>query len=101
MLTIDLDPETEQRLDEVCRRTGVTPSAAVKRSLADWLEHFDSEIPDAYELGKDLFGQGGPAEPPSDPYKKQIWGYLHRRDFDVYRTPDGQPFERLWLAYGV
>ena len=21
-----------------------------------------------------------------------------RRDFDIYRTPDGKPFERLWLV---
>jgi hypothetical protein len=79
MLTIDLDPETEKRLDELCRRTGVTPSEAVRRSLADWLERLDLEVPDAYELGKDLFGQGGPAEPPVDPHKRQIWDSLHAK----------------------
>ena len=25
----------------------------------------------------------------------------NRRDFDAYRTADGRPFERLWLAYGA
>jgi hypothetical protein len=89
MLTIDLGAETEKRLDELCRKTGSTPSEIIRMSLAEWLEEFDSsrpdayelgedffgtfelpewlgrlesEVPDAYELGKDLFGQGGPYE---------------------------------------
>jgi predicted nucleic acid-binding protein len=24
-----------------------------------------------------------------------------RRDFDTYRTPNGRPFERVWVAYGA
>jgi hypothetical protein len=62
MLTINLDAETEKRLDEICRRTGLTPAEAIRESLADWLKHFEAPPPDAYELGKDLFGQGGPSE---------------------------------------
>ena len=63
MLTVRLDEATEQRLNEVCHQLGCSKSEAVKRSLTEWLEHF-SPPPDPYELGKDLFGQFEPSEPP-------------------------------------
>jgi hypothetical protein len=79
MLTINLDAETEKCLDEICRRTGLTPAEAIRESLADWLKHFEAPPPDAYELGKDLFGQGGPSEPPTEPHKRRIWDALHAK----------------------
>ncbi len=84
MLSVRLDESIEQRLQEVCRRFGYTKSEAVKRSLEQWLAAFEP-APDAYELGIDLFDQGA-----------QILT-TDRRDFDILRMPDGQPFERIWV----
>jgi predicted transcriptional regulator len=81
MLTVRLDEATERRLAEVCRQLGCSKSDAVKQSLAEWLERF-KPAPDPYELGKDLFDLGGPAEPPEDPGKRFIWDYLNAK----YRT---------------
>ena len=82
MLTLDLGPETEQRLNEACRERGFTPSELIQRNLSKWLDSLDTEdtqAPDPYELGKDLFGTFGPAEAPKDPLKRQIWEYLHAK----------------------
>ena len=81
MLTVRLDETTEQGLLEACRQRGCSKSEAVKQSLAEWLERFQPP-PDPYELGKDLFDAGEPAESPTDPQRLAIWNYLH----DKYRA---------------
>ena len=78
MLSVRLDEATERRLNEVCRRFGYTKSDAVKRSLEQWLAGFEP-APDAYELGADLFDQGGAAQQPSDPMRRQIWKQLRAK----------------------
>lgn len=78
MLTVRLDEATERQLAEACRQLGCSKSEAVKRSLAEWLERFQP-APDPYELGKDLFGQFGPSEPPEDPLKREIWERLRAK----------------------
>ena len=78
MLTVRLDETTERRLAEACRQLGCSKSEAVKQSLTAWLERFEP-LPDPYALGKDLFGQLSPSEPPEDPLKREIWERLHAK----------------------
>jgi len=78
MLSVRLDEETEDRLQGVCRRLGLTKSQAVKQSLEQWLEGFEP-APDAFDLGADLFDQGGSAEPPANPQRRRIWERLHEK----------------------
>lgn len=78
MLSVRLDKDTESQLEEVCRRYGMSKSEAVKRSLEQWLARFEP-APDAFELGKDLFDQGGAASPPDDPMRRRIWEHLHAK----------------------
>ena len=78
MLTIHLDETTEQRLIEACRELGCSESEAVKQSVDEWLKRLQ-QPPDAYELGKDLFGRLRPADPPEEPLEREIWERLHAR----------------------
>lgn len=78
MLSVRLNKDTENQLEEVCRRYGFTKSEAVKRSLEQWLGGFDA-APDAYQLGSDLFDQGAASTAPSDPVRRQIWERLHAK----------------------
>jgi Arc/MetJ-type ribon-helix-helix transcriptional regulator len=54
-LTVRLPQRVEQELAEYCVKRGISKSDAVKQAL-DKLLAEQSEAPNAYELGKDLFG---------------------------------------------
>ena len=78
MLSVRLDKDTEDRLQSVCGRLGLTKSEAVKQSLEQWLRGFEP-APDAFDLGGGLFDQGAAAEPPTDPLRRRIWERLHEK----------------------
>lgn len=55
MITLRLDPQLEQIVNELARQLGVSKSELIRRSIAEYVDKL--EKPSAWELGKDVFGK--------------------------------------------
>jgi hypothetical protein len=55
MLTLRLNPELEQTINNTARTLGVTKSELIRQSINDYISKL--EQPNAWEAGKDLFGK--------------------------------------------
>ncbi|MAT95613.1 MAG: CopG family transcriptional regulator [Anaerolineaceae bacterium] len=55
MITVRLDPQLEQTINELARHLGVSKSELIRRSIAEYVDKL--EKPSAWELGKDVFGK--------------------------------------------
>jgi predicted transcriptional regulator len=55
MLTLRLNPELEQTINNTARTLGVTKSELIRQSINDYISKL--EQPNAWEVGKDLFGK--------------------------------------------
>jgi len=75
-LSVRLSAKEEQQLETTARRLGRSKSDLARQAVADLCQKFDEHTRSPYELGKDLFGAGELALPPSDPIKKRIWEKL-------------------------
>ena len=64
-LTVRLPDRVEQELAEYCVKRRITKSEAVKQALTDFLAA-NAGKPNAYDLGKDLFGPHTDAPPTED-----------------------------------
>jgi hypothetical protein len=64
-LTVRLPQRVEQELGEYCVKRRITKSEAVKQALMELLAS-GARKPNAYDLGKDLFGPHTDASPTED-----------------------------------
>ena len=55
MITLRLDPQLEQTINQVSQQMGVSKSELIRRSIAEYLDKL--EKPSAWELGQDVFGK--------------------------------------------
>ena len=55
MLTLRLNPELEQTINDTAKILGLTKSELIRQSINDYLSKL--EQPNAWEVGKDLFGK--------------------------------------------
>lgn len=55
MITLRLDSELEQNINNVAHQMGVTKSELIRRSIVAFIEKL--EQPSPWELGSDLFGK--------------------------------------------
>ena len=75
-LSVRLSANEEQQLEITARRLGRSKSDLARQAVAELCQRLDQHTQSPYELGKDLFGTGELALPPSDPIKKRIWEKL-------------------------
>jgi hypothetical protein len=57
-VSLRLDDQTAQRLEEIARQKGVSKSDVIRQCLAEYLGHQQPPL-SPWELGKDLFGRSG------------------------------------------
>lgn len=57
-ITLRIEPELQEALDQAARRAGITRSAFVRRCIREALEARKQQAT-PWELGKDLFGRHG------------------------------------------
>ena len=55
MITLRLDPELEQSINDTAKNLGLTKSELIRKSINEYLGKLNS--PSAWEAGKDLFGK--------------------------------------------
>ena len=55
MLTLRLNPELEQTINDTAKILGLTKSELIRQSINDYISKL--EQPNAWEAGKDLFGK--------------------------------------------
>lgn len=55
MITLRLDAETEQLLNETAKKLDLTKSELIRKSIREYLEKLKQ--PNAWETGKDVFGK--------------------------------------------
>ena len=55
MITLRLDPVLEEEINTTAKNLGLTKSELIRKSILEYLDKL--EAPDAYELGKTLFGR--------------------------------------------
>ncbi len=71
MLTVRLDKQQEDQLNQLSKRKRMSKSELVKEALGIYLDSENaSRTP--YELGADLFGRGGNSVDGSTTYKAKI-----------------------------
>ena len=75
-LSVRLSANEEHLLDITARRLGRSKSDLARQAVAELCQRLGPHIQSPYDLGKDLFGTGELALPPSDPMKRQIWEKL-------------------------
>ncbi len=55
MITLRLDPELEQAINNTAKNLGLTKSELIRKSISEYLSKLKQ--PDPWEAGKDLFGK--------------------------------------------
>ncbi|HFE66869.1 MAG TPA: CopG family transcriptional regulator [Chloroflexi bacterium] len=55
MITVRLDPQLEQTINNVARQMGISKSELIRKSVTEFIEKTDKPSP--WELGRDLFGK--------------------------------------------
>ena len=77
MLTVRIDAEMEERLNELSRNQSISKTEIVKKALLDFLNK-QQNIQSAYALGKDLFGVASGGSPQgSKEFKQMLKTKLH------------------------
>ena len=56
MVTLRLDSKLEKSINDSARLLGVSKSELIRKSIEEYLKKFDTQ-PNAWEIGKDLFGK--------------------------------------------
>lgn len=57
MITLRLDSDLEQTVNNIAKQMGISKSELIRKSLTDFIEKL--EQPSAWELGSELFGKHG------------------------------------------
>ncbi len=57
MITLRLDPELEQTVNNVAHQLGISKSELIRKSVTEFIDNL--EKPSAWELGQDVFGKYG------------------------------------------
>ena len=70
-ISLRLDPDLAARLEAVAEREGVSKSELIRQCLSEFLAR-QQHRPDAWELGKDLFGKVGSGQDGLARSRKQI-----------------------------
>lgn len=55
MITLRLDPKTEQAVNDTAKNLGITKSELIRKSISEYLKKLKQ--PSAWETGKDVFGK--------------------------------------------
>lgn len=55
MITLRLDPQLEQTINQVAYQMGISKSELIRKSITNFLGTLDK--PSAWELGNDVFGK--------------------------------------------
>lgn len=55
MITLRLDPKTEQDVNNAAKNLGITKSELIRKSILEYLSKLDTA--NAWEVGQDLFGK--------------------------------------------
>lgn len=55
MITVRLDPQLEQTINNIARQMGISKSELIRKSVTEFVEKTDKPSP--WELGQDLFGK--------------------------------------------
>lgn len=55
MITLRLDPELEQTVSRAAKNLGLSRSELIRRSLVEYIARIEG--PNAWEVGRDLFGK--------------------------------------------
>ena len=55
MITLRLDPELEQTINNTAHKMGISRSELIRKSIAEYISKL--EKPSAWELGQDIFGK--------------------------------------------
>lgn len=55
MITLRLDPQLEQTINNIAHQMGVTKSELIRKSITEFINNL--EKPSAWELGNDVFGK--------------------------------------------
>ncbi|WP_200382553.1 hypothetical protein [Thiococcus pfennigii] len=78
--TVCLTPEEQALLERVSRQSARSQDDLVRQGIRELCQRLLAQTgPTPYETGRDLFGAGHLAEPPTDPAKRQIWEALHAK----------------------
>jgi RHH-type transcriptional regulator, rel operon repressor / antitoxin RelB len=57
MITLRLDPELEQTINNVAHQMGISKSELIRKSVTEFIDNL--EQPSPWELGQDVFGKYG------------------------------------------
>lgn len=55
MITLRLEPELEQTINNVAHQMGLSKSELIRKSITEYIDKL--EKPSAWELGQDVFGK--------------------------------------------
>lgn len=55
MITLRLDPNLEQAINQIANQLGVSKSELIRKSITEFIDKLDK--PSAWELGHDVFGK--------------------------------------------
>ncbi len=55
LITLRLDPELEQSINQVAHQMGVSKSELIRKSITEFIDKRDK--PSAWKLGQDVFGK--------------------------------------------
>ncbi len=76
MISVRLSKELKAKLDSLAKQQNMTKSDVVKEALGEYIAAYEKKK-NAYELGKDLFGQFGSGQDDlSVSYKQKVRGKI-------------------------
>ena len=55
MITVRLDPQLEQTINNIARQMGISKSELIRKSVTEFIDKADKPSP--WELGQDMFGK--------------------------------------------
>lgn len=78
--TVRLDPDTEETLEDVCERTGLSVSEVLRRGVAAYALAIDRAAETPYEIiSRYDLGPGGYATAPSGQVKQGVAGAIREK----------------------
>lgn len=78
-LSVRIPPEEQQLLENLARRMGRSKSDLLRQAVRELYQRLAVDQRTPFSLGRDLFGTGSLAPPPTDPLKRQIWEKLRAK----------------------
>ena len=78
-LSVRLSDDEETLLEQTARRLGRSKSDLARQAVGELCRKLNQHEHDAFSIGKDLFGAGELAEPPTDLLKRKIWENIREK----------------------